>query len=277
VLSRDPNGPDGNGTARTFVQYGNVQMVGWDGCTARGWGHLLTPACAVVNLAGASPAHWRWTTRYKERIRQSRLHAAAAVAQAIEHYGPPEVLIQASASGYYGNRGDEVLTESSAPGSGFRADMCQAVEASVASVATRCCIVRTGIVLDRHRGALPPLLLFARMFGSRLGDGRQWIPWVYRSDVACAIRFLIKQRTLSGPFNVCAPTPAPNRDFLRIVHRVFGHPAMFALPAVVLRAVLGEMATVTLDSQHMVPERLLASGFAFAYPQLDRALRQLPA
>jgi uncharacterized protein len=269
VLSRDPR--------RATSQFApeNEQTVGWDGRTAIGWGHLITAECAIVNLAGASPAHWRWTSRYKAHIRESRLRAVDAVLQAIARHGPPEALIQASASGYYGDRGDEALTEMSPPGQRFRAEVCREVEAAVAHANTRCCIIRPGIVLARDAGAFPPLLLFTRMLGRQLGDGKQWIPWVHIRDVARAIQFLIEQRALSGPFNVSAPSPATNRDVLRAVRHVLRRPSVVPFPATILRALLGEEASVVLDSQRMLPQRLLESGFSFAYPRLDQALHQL--
>lgn len=272
VLSRNPIS-----ALRQFSQMKHIQVVSWDARTSGGWGHLITAECAIVNLAGASPAHWRWTSHHKVRIRESRLDAADAVMQAIKRYGPPQALIQTSASGYYGSRGDETLTESSPPGRGFRAEVCQEVEAAVASIRSRCCIVRPGIVLARDVGAFPPLLLFARMLGRQLGDGRQWIPWVHIRDVARAIQFLIEQPDLSGPFNVCAPAPATNGEFLRAVRRVVRRPGVFTLPAALLQVALGEEATVALDSQRILPQRLLASGFAFDYPHLEQTLRQLLA
>jgi hypothetical protein len=195
--------------------------------------------------------------------------------QAMERYGSPEVLVQASASGYYGDRGQELLTETSLPGQGFRAKVCQEWEASTAQASTRRCLIRTGLVLDTNAGAFPPLLQFARLLGCQIGNGRQWIPWIHRVDAARAIQFLLEQRTLSGPFNLCAPTAVPNREFLRAVQRVLKRPPLFPLPAFVLQTLLGELATVMLDSQHLVPERLMEATFPFVYPQLERALCNL--
>jgi uncharacterized protein len=185
------------------------------------------------------------------------------------------VLVQASASGYYGDRGDEMLTESSAPGQGFRAKVCQQWEATTAQVHTQCCIVRTGIVLDPHAGAFPAYRHFAQEMGSRLGTGQQWIPWIHRDDVARALLWLIEHPLLAGPFNVCAPEPMRQGDFTRAVQRILRRPTLFPLPALALRVALGEMASVVLDSQHMVPQRLLASGFSFTYPHLGQALQSL--
>lgn len=272
VLSRDPAL-----AAHTFSQPGlaSIQTVGWDARTAQGWGHLIDRESALVNLAGASPAHWRWTRAYRARILESRLCAGEAMMQAMARYGQPAVLIQASAAGYYGDRGQELLTEDSPPGQGFRAEVCRAWEASTANARTRCCILRTGLVLDTHAGAFPSLLCFARLLGNHVGNGYQWIPWMHRTDVAKAIQFLIEHQTLSGPFNLCAPETVTNRAFLRAVRRAQRRFPAFTLPAVVLQVLLGELATVVLDSQHLVPQRLLGANFPFDYPQLDEALHHL--
>lgn len=270
VVSRDPAW-----AARQFQRQPRVRAVGWDGCSAGNWGRLITAESAIVNLAGASPAHWRWTSRYKVRIRESRLRAIAAVSDAIARYGPPEALVQASASGYYGDRGQETLTEASAPGEGFRAEVCREVEEAITATPTRRIVLRAGIVLARDAGAFPPLLRFAQALGRQLGDGRQWIPWIHLQDVARAITFLIEQRTFSGPFNICAPDVATNHDFLRAARHILGRPGVFTLSAPLLRAALGEEASVALDSQRVRPQRLLVSGFTFDYPDLDQALRRL--
>jgi uncharacterized protein len=272
VVSRDPAL-----AVRVFCQQGlaNVQAVGWDAQTPQGWGHLIDRESAIVNLAGASPAHWRWTKAHRARILESRLRAGETVMQAMERYGPPEVLVQASAAGYYGDRSQEMLTEASAPGQGFRAEVCQAWEASTAHAETRRCVLRTGFVLDTHAGAFPPLLRFARMLGSQLGDGQQWLPWMHKADVAKAIQFLIERPTLSGSFNLCAPEPVTNRDFLRAVRHELKRFAVFPMPAFALRALLGEMSSVVLDSQRLLPQRLIESQFQFDYPRLDEALRHL--
>lgn len=272
VLSRHPAV-----AAPALNQHGlaSIRIVGWDARTAQGWGELVSGAKAVVNLAGASPAHWRWTRAYRTRILESRLRAGEAVMRAIERYGAPDVLVQASAAGYYGDRGQEILTESSSPGRGFRAEVCQQWEASTALATSRRCILRTGIVLDTHAGALPPILRFARMHGSQLGDGQQWIPWIHKADVAKAIQFLIEQPALSGPFNLCAPELATHQHFMRIVRRVVKRRALFTVPAGVLRVLLGELSSVVLDSQRALPQRLAEAGFQFDYPQLEQALREL--
>lgn len=253
----------------------DVQIVEWDGRTAQGWGQCITPDSAIVNLAGATPAHWRWTKAYRSEILASRINAGAAVTEAIARFGPPAVLIQASASGYYGDCGTEILTETHARGHGFRADVCQAWEDSTAHVTARRCVLRTGIVLANRAGAFPSLRHFAQMMGRQLGSGQQWIPWVHHADVVAAIIFLIKHQALAGTFNLCAPEPAMNRDFIQAVQRIMKIPGIFPLPSLILRVCLGEMASAVLDSQRMVPSRLLAHNFTFTYPNLPLALCQL--
>ena len=272
VLSRDAAL-----AARTFSRRGfaNIRTVSWDACTAQGWGALMSRECALVNLAGASPAHWRWTPAYRRHMLESRLHAGGAVMEAMAQYRPPAVLIQASAAGYYGDRGQELLTEASLPGQGFRAEVCRAWEASTATAQTRRCVLRTGLVLDLHAGAFPALLRFAQMLGSQVGNGEQFVPWMHTADVAKAIQFLIEQRMLSGPFNLCAPEVVTNQQLLHAVRQVLKRYPVFPLPALVARALLGELATVVLDSQRLLPHRLLEANFPFDYPQLDEALHHV--
>ncbi len=272
VLSRNPTL-----AVQMFHRQGltNIQTVGWDARTAEGWGELVSRESAIINLAGASPAHWRWTRVYRARILESRLRAGEAVMQAIERYGPPEVLLQASAAGYYGDRGPALLTEASTSGQSFRAQVCRAWEASTARASTRRCILRTGLVLDTHEGAFPPLLHFAQLLGSRLGNGQQWIPWMHKEDTARAIQFLLEQRMLSGPFNLCAPEAVTNEELLCVVRRILRRFPLFPLPAFALRMLLGELSTVVLDSQRLLPQRLMEANFRFGYPRLDQALRHL--
>lgn len=272
VLSRNPAQ-----TQQQFRESGftGVQIAGWDGRTVGDWGALLSRESAIVNLAGASPAHWHWTQAYRRRILESRLHAGEALMLAIVKYGAPAVFVQASAAGYYGDRGQELLSEQSAPGVGFRAEVCQAWEASTLQAKTRHCILRTGFVFDAHAGIFPSFLLVARLLGNRLGDGRQWMPWMHIEDVARAIVFLLVQPTLSGPFNLCAPELVTNLDFLRQARHVLRRPGLVSIPSFALKAALGELSTVVLDSQRLLPQRLMEANFSFGYPRLEQALPQL--
>jgi uncharacterized protein (TIGR01777 family) len=153
--------------------------------------------------------------------------------------------------------------------------VCQAWEASIVGADTRICILRTGIVLDAHAGAFPALLRFAELGGSRLGTGWQWMPWIHGRDVASAICFLLDRPSLFGAFNLCAPHPVTNEEFLRRLRRALKRPATLPLSALALRALLGELSTAVLDSQRVVPRRLCAANFPFAFPRLSHALEQL--
>jgi len=272
VLSRNPEQ-----TQQQFRRAGltGVQAARWDGQTVGDWGALISRQSAIVNLAGASPAHWHWTHAYRRRILESRLHAGEALMRAMERYGAPAVFVQASAAGYYGDRGQELLTEQSASGVGFRAEVCRAWEASTLQAKTRHCILRTGFVFAAHAGIFPSFALFARMLGKRLGDGRQWMPWIHIDDVAKAITYLVEQPALSGPFNLCAPQLVTHLDFLRQARYVLRRPGLIGLPTFALKAALGELSTVVLDSQRLLPQRLMEANFTFDYPQLDQALRRL--
>lgn len=272
VLSRNPG--------RATNLPAGVQAVAWDARTAVGWGELAEGAAAIVNLAGENIGESRWSEERKRRILESRLNAGAAVVEAVKAAGTkPRVVIQSSAVGYYGPRGDEVVTEETPPGDDFLANVCKQWEASTAAVETmgvRRAVIRTGVVLSTEAGALPRLLLPFRLFaGGRLGSGRQWWPWIHIADEVRAIRFLIETETAQGPFNLCAPNPLTNAEFGRVLGRVMGRPAVLPAPAFAIRLVFGEMATVVLDGQRVVPHRLQEMGFDFLFPEAEAALRNL--
>jgi uncharacterized protein (TIGR01777 family) len=257
-----------------------ARAEGWDGRTATGWGHLADGAKAIVNLAGESIAAGRWTAERKRHISESRLNAGRAVVQAVEAAThKPHVVIQASAVGYYGPRGDEEVTEETPPGNDFLAQVAVEWEGSTAPVealGVRRAIIRSGVVLSSAGGALPPLLLPFKLFaGGPLGHGQQWFPWIHVADEVGAIRFLIEDQAASGPFNLTAPHPLTNAEFSRVLGRVLRRPAIMPTPAFALRLLFGEMATVLLDGQRAAPRRLLGLGFIFRLPEAEAALRDL--
>jgi uncharacterized protein (TIGR01777 family) len=257
-----------------------VRAVQWDGRTGAGWSSLLDGDTAVVHLAGESIASGRWTPERKRRIRDSRVDSGKAVLQAIrEASTPPQALLQASAVGYYGPRGDEVIREDAAPGNDFLAEVCKEWEASTAEVealGVRRAVLRTGVVLAREGGALPKMALpFRLMAGGPLGDGRQWFPWIHLADEVGAIRFLLERDDARGPFNLTAPHPLTNRDFTRILAGVMHRPGFLPAPGFALRIALGEMADMLLNGQRVVPSRLQEMGYAFRYPDAEAALRSL--
>ncbi|MBN1218235.1 MAG: TIGR01777 family oxidoreductase [Anaerolineae bacterium] len=257
-----------------------AKAIGWDGRTAEGWGHLANGAGAIVNLAGENLAAGRWTEARKQRIRDSRLNAGRAVAQAAQMAEPkPGVIIQSSAVGYYGPQGNTEITEQAPPGADFLAKLCVEWEASTAPVedwGVRRAIIRSGAVLSLAAGALPPMVWQFKLFmGGRIGSGQQWLPWIHLADEVAAIRFLIDHDQATGVFNLTTPNPLSNADFVRVLGRIMARPAMLPVPAFLLKLLFGEMSTVLLTGQRAVPQRLQELGFRFQFPDAEAALRDL--
>ena len=258
-----------------------VKIVNWDAKTAEGWANLADGAYAIINLAGENIGSGRWTERKKRRILESRLNAGGAVVQAVEQAeSKPKVVVQASGIGIYGNRDDEILDESSLPGSGFLVEVAKPWEEStrkVESVGVRHVIIRTGVVLGADGGFLSRVLLPFRLFmGGRLGSGHQWIPWIHLDDEVRAIVFLIEKENLRGVFNLTAPNPLTSKDFFRLLGRVMRRPSWLPVPGFALRLLLGEMAKeLILSGQRAMPKRLLDSGYEFEYPDAESALREI--
>ncbi len=256
-----------------------AQLVAWDAQTSAGWGHLVEEADAIFNLAGENLGTWLWTKARKAEILASRAEAGQAIIQALAAaQRRPRLLVQASAIGYYGAREDQVLDEASAPGKDWQSGVCLDWEASTAaaeSLGVRQVVVRTGLVLTPTGGVLPKLLLPFKMFvGGPLGNGRQYYSWIAMRDEIRALIFLLNLENASGPYNLTAPNPLPQAEFGRVTGRVMHRPYWFPTPAFALRLVLGEMSTLVLDGQRVVPKRLREAGFAFQYPQLESALQE---
>ncbi len=254
-----------------------VRLEGWDGKSHSGWGELANGAKAVVNLAGSNISGGRWTASRKQQILHSRLEAGAAVTQAVESASAkPEVVVQASAVGYYGPHGDENVTEETPPGRDFLAGVCRQWEASTAGVeamGVRRVVVRTGVALSARGGALPLMALPYRLFvGGPIGSGKQWFPWISIRDEAAGIRFLIEDQTASGAYNFSAPEPLTNREFGKVLGKVLSRPSFFPVPAFFFKLLFGEMSTIMLDGQRQIPERLLKAGFQFQFPKAKQAL-----
>jgi hypothetical protein len=233
---------------------------------------------AVVHLAGENLAAGRWTPARKEAIRRSRVEGTRRLASALARLGrPPQIFVSASAVGIYGNRGEEILDEKSAPGRGFLADLCRDWEAATAPLApsgARIVQLRFGMVLAADGGALAKMLPVFRLgAGGVLGDGRQAMSWIGRDDALAVILHAVTSGELAGPVNAVAPVPVTNAEFTRILARVLGRPAFLRVPAAALRLVYGELADETLlASQHVVPARLLATGYRFLDAELEPAL-----
>jgi uncharacterized protein (TIGR01777 family) len=230
---------------------------------------------AVVHLAGEPVASGRWTADKMRRIRDSRVTGTRNLIAGLRA-GGPRVLVCASATGYYGDRGDEELTEDSAPGDDFLAGVCRGWEAEAARSGVRTVSVRIGIVLGAEGGALKRMLLPFRLgLGGRLGGGRQWMSWIHADDLAALLRHAVEADALSGPLLGTSPAPATNADFTRTLGRVLGRWTVLPMPAWQVRLMFGKVAAVLLGSQRCRPARTLASGFAFRHPDLEPALRQI--
>ena len=233
---------------------------------------------AVIHLAGETIVG-RWTESKKNKIRDSRVIGTRNLAQSLaQAKHRPQIFLCSSAIGYYGNRGDEALTEESAPGTGFLAEVCQEWEAAThpaAEAGIRTVAIRTGVVLSREGGALAKMLPPFKMgVGGKIGDGRQWMSWIDVQDLVGAIHHILKSDLLYGPVNMVAPRPVTNAEFTQTLASVLSRPAVFAVPAFAVKLLFGEMGeTVLLGSQRVEPTQLVSSGYPFRFRDLRASLQ----
>lgn len=258
---------------------GSYWALPWDPAAGIHPTHLphLEGVDAVIHLAGEPLAAHRWTPSQKERIRSSRVEGTRQLVAALEKlHQRPAVLVSASAIGIYGDGGDTVLTESSPPGEGFLPQVCQAWEREARraeSLGIRTVQLRLGMVLGPG-GALARLLMSFRLgLGGRLGSGQQWVSWIHRTDAVRLIMQAVSSSQYRGPFNATSPNPVRNREFTSTLGRVLGRPAVLPVPASALKLAFGEMSSVLLESQRVMPEAALKAGFRFTHPHLEDALR----
>ncbi len=255
-----------------------VRVVPWPEGSS-GWEGAVEGAGAIVNLAGASVSQ-RWTAAAKGEIEKSRVEGTRRLVGAIAAGATrPAVLVNASAVGYYGARGDEELTEDAPPGDDFLARTCKKWEEAAAEAeafGVRVVRIRIGLVLAADGGALAKMLPAFRAFaGGPAGSGAQWMSWIHRDDLVELVLFALETAAVSGPLNGTAPTPVRNRDFASALGRALRRPAVVPVPAPALRLLFGEMATLVLEGQRAIPSRALALGFRFRFPELGDALRDL--
>ncbi len=254
-----------------------VTPVEWDPRIAGAWEAVVGGADAVVNLSGEPIAGHRWSADYKQRIRSSRLDTTRAIVRARADTGASGgVLINASAIGYYGDRGDAPLTEDEPPGQDFLGQLCAHWEGEALAcreMDTRVVLLRIGIVLARDGGALEKLAQPFRWFvGGPLGRGRQWVSWVHIADVVGMALWALNNPDVDGAVNVCSPNPVRMRDFATALGIVLKRPALFPVPSVALRTLVGEMANMLLSSQRAVPQVALDGGYEWRYRLLEPAL-----
>ncbi|MEW6718740.1 MAG: TIGR01777 family oxidoreductase [Chloroflexota bacterium] len=277
ILSRNP--------ASIHGLPSRVRLKQWDTASATGWGNLVNTTDAIVNLAGENLAGLgffprRWTKRRKCEILQSRLNAGKALVEAVKAATTkPKVLIQMSAVGYYGTSLSNTFTEGSPQGNDFLADICQQWEASTSEIrglGVRYVVTRTGMVITPKGGALMRMILpHTVLVDGPFGNGKQWYSWIHIKDVARAIRYLIEDSHTEGVYNLTAPHPLTNTDFSKCLGRVLHRPSWLPVSAFVMRLLFGEVASIVLEGQRVLPKRLLAAGFEFEYPEAETALRDL--
>jgi len=235
---------------------------------------------AVINLAGAPLANGRWTKRRKNILCSSRWTITQKLTKLIiESENPPGILISGSAVGYYGNKGDEIVTETSRTNGGFTYDLCKqwenyALEAR--SYKTRVCIIRTGIVLSSKGGALPKMAMpFKIGLGSVMGKGSQYISWIHIQDMVNGIIFLMDNNETNGIYNFTSPDPVTNYIFSKTLAKILHRPCLFRIPSFILNLAMGEAATVITDGQRVIPEHIRKAGYKFQYPDIESALKNI--
>jgi uncharacterized protein (TIGR01777 family) len=280
VLSRDP--------ARHQLPAG-VRGVQWDARTADGWGHLADGAFGIINLAAETvggsgvlpiPLPGTWSAERKRRIKESRLHSGQAIVAAVEAAAvKPQVVFQMSGIDYY-PAGEQVMTEESARGRQFLADVvADCWEPSTAAVeqwGVRRVVARTAPLLNLETGPLPASRLQFRLFaGGRLGSGRQWFSWIHTADAVRAIRFLTENEAASGVVNVASPNPVTNAVFTRVLGDVMNRPSILPVPEFALKLLLGEVSALVLEGRPVSVRKLEGLGFTFLFPTLEAALRDI--
>lgn len=271
----------GHETTRLTRSPGGPEDVGWDPLGGEIDASRLGGHDTVVHLAGESIAEGRWNAAKKRRIMESRSRGTRLLAEALAGLSePPKALVSASAIGYYGDRGDEVLTEESPPGSDFLAEVCKVWEAAAdpaREAGIRVVHPRMGIVLSLEGGALGRTLpIFKLGGGGRIGSGRQWWSWVSLDDVVGTIVHALGNESVEGALNVGSPNPLTNAQYTKVLGQVLNRPTIFPLPAPAARLALGEVAdALLLASQRVRPAKLEVTGYEFRHPELEGALRYL--
>ncbi len=278
VLSRDPSGKE-----RLFSD--EIHVVQWSTDGLGKWSQQIDGADAVVNFAGENIAGnrllpGRWTEAKKRNLVKSRVDAGTAIRRSIESATTkPKLLVQASAVGFYGPCGDELVTETSSPGSDFLANLCLDWEKATDGVeehGVRRVILRTGLVLSNGGGPLPRLINQYRLLaGGTFGNGKQWWPWIHLDDVIGSIRYLMADNAARGPFNITSPTPETNVQFNKKLGKALHRPSFWPIPGFAVRLLVGEVAVVVLEGQKAVPQKLTGLGYSFKFDRLDAALSNI--
>jgi uncharacterized protein (TIGR01777 family) len=272
---------EGHHVVRVVRSQATEDVVHWDPSSGRIDASRLEGIDAVIHLAGENIAARRWNSEQKARIRDSRIQGTKLLCDTLRNLEqPPRVLISASAIGYYGDRGEQELSEPSPAGSGFLPGVCMEWERatdSAGQAGIRVVLLRFGVILSPHGGALAKMLTPFRMgIGGCIGNGRQWMSWVALDDAVGSVRHALDSQGVRGPVNVVSPNPVTNRTFTKTLGRVLGRPTVLPMPALMARVAFGEMANeLLLASARVLPRALLGSGFQFRHADLESALRHL--
>jgi uncharacterized protein (TIGR01777 family) len=271
ILTRSEKGPEKGVKGVSYLQGDPTQKGPWQ--------EAIKDHDAIINLAGAS-IFSKWTDEHKKAIRESRVRTTRNIVEGIPSHPEKKItFFSTSAVGYYGFCGDEELTEASPPGNDFLAriavewegEALKAVEKSA-----RVVITRFGIVMGEKGGALSQMIpLFKKYIGGPIGSGKQWFSWVHIKDLAEAFTFLLKHPEISGSVNVCSPNPVRNRDLAKVLGKALHKPSFLPAPGFMVKWVLGEFGSVILEGQRVIPRKLLASGFAFQYPDIEKTLQSI--
>lgn len=256
---------------------GTLTQVEWDGKNQGRWSAFVDGADAVINLCGEPVAARPWTKEEKQKIVSSRVESTRAIVQAVQKaQKKPALFMNASGTGFYGDRGEEMITESAGPGIGFLADTCVQWESEAAQAEnpeTRVILLRLGAVLEKNGGMLakviPPFQFF---MGGPIGPGTQWLPWIHREDAAGLIVHLLNAPEVQGPVNCTAPEPIIMKHFCAALGRTLHRPSWLPVPSFAVRIMAGEMSEMVLSSQRVIPAKLMRSGYQFKYPVVEKAL-----
>jgi hypothetical protein len=265
----------GRSPGKSRIDHGRFRFVEADPTRPGEWQKSLSGIDAVVNLAGRS-IFGRWTGAIKSEIRESRILTTRNTVKGLPS-GSRTTLISASGVGFYGNRGDEVLTEDSPAGQDFLAGLSVDWEREALAASkkgARVVVMRLGVVLGKGGGAMAQMIpAFKRFVGGPIGDGRQWFPWIHLDDLSAAVQFMLENPGIRGPVNLCSPNPVRNRDLAAAIGKALNRPALMPAPAFMIRMVFGEFSEVLLGSQRAVPRKLLQQGFSYTHPEIAGAVR----
>ena len=271
ILTRNPY-------ENPFINYANIRMQTWNGRDPAGWAQVVSGADAVINCAGASIAGLRWTETKRQQILNSRIQATQALVEAVRQASvKPNVVLQTSAIGIYGENGSEIVTESSKIGTGFMSEVVQAWEeiaVGFIQAGVRTVTFRTGVVLGEGGGSLPLMTLAFRLFaGGHFGSGEQWLSWIHLDDLVRLHLFAIENETFSGIVNAVAPNPVQSKEFFKTISQVLHRPKWFNIPAWLIKLAMGEMGErLLLESIRVAPYQATAAGFTFHFPEIRPAL-----